>query len=395
MRQPSLRKLALTTCLLAIATTLCGCGSLPATTEPTGATLVFAAFEGPEDDAPTIQAIALVIVGGVRGLFNGLAREELILRNIPFGDEDPPRQPMTVTAPGYKTIAQQVELRADIATFIDLTMEKVDLTQTGTVGGVVRDTAGQPIVNALVGFLPEGGAAADALEGFTDAQGQFLIGGIPIGPVTVEAVAAGFLPDSVGITVQPDEGGTNDDLSFSLLSGQTAVTVRGVVKDLRLESPLSGAEVSVADRDPVVTGADGRFEFGNVLVGLRPIRITLSGYDQYDDEINVLPGMGDVVALMSRASGEPPTVPYTVAGTVTILGSADNSGATVTAYDIDRGMQMASYTTAADGRYYLFVPAGRYEITATVGVKSISRDLDYAGGGRVVDGIDFTLSVSP
>jgi len=123
--------------------------------------------------------------------------------------------------------------------------------------------------------------------------------------------------------------------------------------------------------------------------------VKLSGYDDYEDEINVLPGLAYQEIFMSVASSEPPGVPHTIAGTVTLLGQLDSSGATVTAYSLDRGAELASYTTQADGRYYLFVPAGRYTITASFGAKSIGREVVYDGEGRIIDGIDFTLTVSP
>lgn len=374
---------------------LAGCGGLPASTEPTGAIVVFAAFEGAGTDAPTIRSIAQVVVGGVRGQFDGPSERELILRNIPFGDEDPPKQPMTVTAPGYKTVAQQLELRKDIATFVDLTMEAVDTTVTGTVQATVRGSDGAPLLNALVRFFPAGGGDDDTVSGFTDSAGVVAVGGIPTGPVTVEAVAAGYLPETVDITVQPDAGGTNSPLSFTLLSGDTKVTVRGLVSDLRLQTPIDGVTVTIADRPSVQTGSDGRFTVPDVPVGKKPIKATLAGYDDYEDEINVLPGMGTVQVLMSRASGEPPGVPHTIAGTVTLLGAADNAGAVVVAFNINRGTEMARYTTGADGRYYLFVPAGRYELRVTFGSRTITRTVDYEGEGRVLDGIDFTLSASP
>lgn len=370
-----------------------GCGSLPPDPQASGAIVVFAAFEGPEQDAPTIRSTALVVVGGVRGFFNGPSEQELILKNIPFGDEDPSRQPMTVTAPGYRTESQQLTLRKDMATFVDLTMEKVDLTQTGTVAGAVQGSGGEPIVNALVTFTWNDAGTPSTLEGFTDNRGDFIIGGIPVGPATVEAVAAGYLPEDQQTVVEPDEGGTNADLSFSLLSGQTTVVVQGVVQDLRTEAPLAGAEVTIADRPAALTGQDGRFEVPEVLVGEQPITAKLAGYDDYEDTINVMPGMGDVVVVVSRVSSEPPGVPYTVAGTVTLIGNPDNAGATVTAFDKDRGINMATATTDTQGRYYLFLPAGCYEIAVTFGEKSISREVDYSGGGRIVDGIDFTLTV--
>ena len=114
-----------------------------------------------------------------------------------------------------------------------------------------------------------------------------------------------------------------------------------------------------------------------------------------ESRFNVLPGLAFIEVFMSRSSADPPTVPYTIAGTVTLLGKADNAGAPVTAFRLDRGADLATYTTEADGRYYLFVPSGRYRITVEYGGKSISREIDYPGEGRSIDGVDFTLTVTP
>lgn len=389
---------ALGACILLLCGTLAllpGCGGLPAAVTPTSAIVVFAAFEGTGADAPFIRSVATVICGGVRGQFNGPSGQELILRNVPFGPLTPPQQPLTVTAPGYRTVSRQVTLEKDVATFVDVSMEKVDLSLTGTVAGIVRATTGEPLVNALVTFSWLEGTTTQQIQGFTDKDGKFIIGGINAGEVTVEAVAGGYLPQEQTITVIADAAGTNADLSFSLLSGETKVTVEGVVLDLRTEEPLEGATVTVDSLPPVITGADGRFSVADVRVGDQPISVRLSGYDDYDSTITVLPGMSDVRVVLNRTSTNPPGVPYTIAGTVTLRGRPDNSGAVVTAYDLDRGLEMAAYTTAADGRYYLFVPAGRYEITASAFGRTISRTLNYGGSGRIVDGIDFTLTVTP
>jgi hypothetical protein len=380
--------------LSAVLMSLPGCGGLPAAVTPTSAIVVLAAFEGTSSDAPYISSIATVICGGVRGQFNGPSGNQLILRNIPFGSLTPPTQPLTVTAPGYRTFSEQLELETDIATFVDVSMEKVDTSLTGTVSGTVLSTTGDPLVNAVVTFSWLEDSTTEEVQGFTDSSGKFIIGGINAGEVTVKAEASGYLPEEQTVTITADASGTNADLSFSLLSGATQVTVKGVVEDLRTEQPLSGATVTIDDMTAVTTGTDGRFTVSGVLVGDKSIAVRMSGYDDYDETISVLPGMSDVVALLTLTSTNPPGTPYTLAGTVTLRGATDNSGAVVTAYDLDRGMDMATYTTKADGRFYLFVPAGRYEITATASGHSISRTVTYGGNGRIVDGIDFTLTIS-
>ena len=380
--------------LLAVAL-LTGCGGLPASSPaPTTASVKFAAFQGADAKAPVIDSKATVIIGGVRGTFDGPSGKELTLRGIPFGDQDPPKQPLTVTAPGYKTQSQQVTLSKTSTTYVEASMEKADLALTGTVAGVVRSTTGDPIASALVSFTWGAGGDANMLQGFTDKDGAFIIGGIPIGPAVAEAVATGYLPQQIAIGgIQPDTGGTNADVSFSLLNGSTTVVVRGIVRDLRTEAPLAGASVTVAALPTVTTDSAGRFSVAGVLVGPRTLAVRLSGYDDYDANIDVLPGMGDVVVVISRTSSNPPGVPHTVAGTVTLRGHSDNAGAVVVALDRDRHMEMARYTTAADGRYYLFLPQGRYELQVSFDTHTLTRLLDYPGGGRIIDGVDFTLTV--
>jgi hypothetical protein len=221
------------------------------------------------------------------------------------------------------------------------------------------------------------------------------VGGVRAGTVIVEAVAGGYLAEARQITVAADDFGTTADQDFALIAGDTVVTVSGYVADLRTDERLVGATVAIGDLPSVVTGVGGTFSVPGVLVGNRAISARISGYDNYDDVIEVTPEMGAPVILMSRASGSPPSGPYTIAGKVDLVGPADDSGAVVTAFDRDRLSDMDSATTAADGSYSLFVPAGRYQITVTYGRDSISRNVVYLGGGRKLEGINFQLSVTP
>ena len=384
------------TLLLALpALVLAGCGGLPAASGPTTALVVFAAFDSSASDAPRISATAEVVVGGVRGSFVGPSGDDLTLRGIPFGASVPPRQPLTVTAPGYRTESSQLELRKDSATWVDQTMTKVDLAITGTVAGTVVSTTGGPIVNALVAFSGADGATRTTVQGYTDSAGRYHVGGINAGQVTVDVVATGYIPGTREITLFADAYSPNPDQDFSLLSGATTVTVRGVVVDVRDDSPLSGAAVTVADQPTVTTALDGRFSVTGVHVGTQTIGVRRTDYDFTEVTVDVVPGMDDVTIGLSPLSDHPPEVPHTVGGTVDLIGPADDSGATVTAYDLDRGREAQHVTTASNGAYFLFIPAGRYQLTVRYGTASISRELTYLGGGRVIDGIDFILTVSP
>ena len=91
-------------------------------------------------DATTTKALtvdAVAILGGVRGIITatGASPEySVVLRNVPFGTATPPSQPCTVTAPGYVTFADQIQISLTVATFFTATfLTAVFLMTTGAV----------------------------------------------------------------------------------------------------------------------------------------------------------------------------------------------------------------------------------------------------------------------
>ncbi len=256
----------------------------------------------------------------------------------------------------------------------------------------MTSTQAEPITSAAVYFVQGGVGGGSELYAFTDEDGYYIIGGVPIGPETVTAQALGYISQTRVVDIFSDSSGGNDDLDFVLISGDTKVDVSGDVVSLTSGAPIAGAQVTIAGLPAVTTGSDGRFEVLQVPAGQQLIEVTAAGYDDYAATISVLPGMEDVHVLMSPQSPAPPPQPYTISGTVTLIGAPDNSGAVVSAYELDRGMEMDRYTTGPDGAYYLFVPPGRYRIEATYGDKTIGRTVQLQRG-RVLTGIDFALLV--
>ncbi len=371
-----------------------GCGGLPggSSTEPKAATVVVTI--GPKDTQEPLDREAIVICGGVRAVYHP-EDAWVVLKNVPFGIESPPRQPLTVTARGYRTASQWVELNVTTATYVDVALEPVDLEQTGTVAGTVTDQeTGKPIVNAHVTFRQKLGDQQTVVEGFTDADGGFIIGGIPIGRNQVVVNAAGYLEWSGEVVVAQDAGGENPELVVRLISGSTTVTVRGVVVDLASQAPIAGATVMLGEAQ-TTTGADGSFVFENVRVGSVTIRVTAEGYDDYEETLNIVPGMAELRIEMAEASPAPPPPPHNVTGKVTVRNRPDNSGARVSAFNMRLGLVMDSYTTGADGIYYLFVPPGEYELHVEYEGRRVTRRITVPGGGRVLSGIDFVISAPP
>ncbi len=368
-----------------------GCGGLPpvSETEDAGAVVVLV-FEADTNAALTVPAV--VIVGGVRGVLNP-EDQQLVLRDVPLGTGTPPTQPLTVSAPGYQTYVQQVQLNITTATWVQVNIQPADTATTGTVSGTVtNEVTGEPITSAFVQFTPPG-QSEPAVAGYTDNAGGFVVGGIPAGARDVSVQAAGYLPYEGNITVRADDAGDNPELHVTLIGGDTALRVTGVVVDVLTREPIAGAQVTVDDHAPVTTDADGRFEVPDVLVGERRIVVTAAGYDDYDRLTTVRPGMGDVIVEMFERAQEPPSGPSTIAGTVTLSGPPDNSGATVSAIDLTTAEVVDEQVTGASGRYGLFVPPGRYEVRVVFGARRLSREITVPPGGVTIDGIDFMLTV--
>lgn len=385
-----------TACLLLLCASLAvvllsGCGGVSSTPAvPTAGIAVIDAT-----DATTSAPIAVpasAVVGGVRGTIT-VAEGSVVLRDVPFGTATPPAQPCTVTAPGYVTFAEPIQISMTVVTFYTAVLQKADPNETGTVTGKITDEAGKPLTSALVKFSHIGPSETTEVKGYTDTAGVYNIGGIPIGVNTVTAEAPGFVTSSAQATVVQDAGGgTNAALDVSMISGDTRVDVAGTVVDAFNNNTLAGATVKFGDVATVQTNASGAFTVPSVLVGPYAVTVTLANYDELQQPVEVLPGMGRLRLAMTLAAPRPPDGPYNLAGTVTLNGRPDNSGVTVTAVSTASAQELGSVVTPASGAYTMFLPPGEYRITATSGTHSVRRTVIVPGGGRVLTGIDFVLT---
>jgi hypothetical protein len=370
-----------------------GCGGVgPAVPDaPTAAIGVIEAVDKATGELIAVDAVA--ILGGVRGIIT-VAEGSVVLRDVPFGTATPPVQPLTVTAPGYRTYTTVMQLSQTDATFYTAELEAVDVNETGTMTGAVTSTAGGAIVSALVKFVHVGPGGATEVRGYTDNQGNYLVAGVPIGLNSATAEAAGYITTADQATVVQDGGGgQNAPLNFALLPGDTRVTVSGTVVDAFSNNPVAGATVELGAESPQVTNAAGAFSFPNVLVGTQTISVTATTYDPYEQDINVLPGMAPLRLALTPSAPEPPPGPYNLQGTVTLIGPPDSSGATVTAVNTTTSATAGQVVTPASGEYTMFLPPGEYRITASYGARSVSRTETIPGGGRILTGINFLLTV--
>src|SRR5690348_17621021 len=94
--------------------------------------------------------------------------------------------------------------------------------QTGRVGGVVKDEAGQPIKGATV-TAENPNASPNSFTATTDDKGRFSIIGLKTGPWSFTAQAPGFGPESGKLQVQTI-GAPNPPLTFTLKKGAAGPT---------------------------------------------------------------------------------------------------------------------------------------------------------------------------
>ncbi len=160
---------------------------------------------------------------------------------------------------------------AAVASFIALGVQDVAAqARPGTISGIVRDSAGRPLENAVIGLDPSGKSRATR----ADARGRFRFDRVSAGKHELRTTWLGYQPDDRTVDV-PDEG---LDVTIVLtaipfpLDTLVVVAKRtgafGTVvvhNDLR---PLGAVQVAVAGtRFRKQTGSDGRFSFPDLKEG--------------------------------------------------------------------------------------------------------------------------------
>ena len=365
-----------------------GIGSQSNPIQQTTTVIVETVQQGTTDLLPVAADIT---VGGITAKID-MVQGWAVISGVPLGDKTPPEQPLTVSAPGWTTTSQILALNTYSYTSVSVALAPADPATTATMEGTVTAEGGAPpIANAAVTFTP---ASGDPVIGYTDNAGHYKFTGVPAGRGTVIAQAAGHLEARKQVALVPTATGTNSPVNLALLSGSTKLTVAGQVLRVGVDTPIAGAQVQIGDLPVVATASSGLFSVPQVLVGTQTIRVNASGYDDKQQQITVTPGMSLVTVYLAPTAPLPPPLPYTITGTVTLRGRPDNAGATVTAFNKDLGQVMDTVTTNAAGAYYLFVPPGSYRITVQFDSHTIASDVTLLGGGRVLTGIDFQLSVA-
>jgi len=194
----------------------------------------------------------------------------------------------------------------------------------GSVSGTVTDLSASPVYNAQVvaisGTDPQVGGQV-----FTDANGNYTITGITVGPVTVKAVKGVSLGTSAGniqragttavVNVSLNSGAVNVSGTVTLIQGGVATLVPGAPVAYYLRFPNLPDPVAVG---VAITAADGSYSIKSVPAGSYTVtafltsvlQTSLSGVSAAGQNLTIplqvaVPSTGTVNGKVSLPDGTP------------------------------------------------------------------------------------------
>jgi hypothetical protein len=215
---------------------------------------------------------------------------------------------------------------------------------SGSIAGNVKSSTGAAIADASVGF---GGGTAT-----TDANGNYILNGVPVGTVQLVASASGFqsVTQSVAVT-----GGNTSTANFTLTAGAAKGTVTGKITNASSGAVVASATVSWSGGS-TTSNASGIYTLTNVTAGTQNITAVKTGYLARTLAIGVTGGATSTLNIPIATAGK-------ISVKVVTSGGAVVSGATVTI----KGGVIATTVTGSSASTGLFttnwIPIGTYTVT--------------------------------
>jgi hypothetical protein len=225
------------------------------------------------------------------------------------GKVTPPERPSAAIVPGRVPTGSQAAPGGQTASV------PPSVQRTAIVKGVVRADNGAPIAGA---FVRVGGRQAR-----TNAQGVFVVTGVPLGRQTLLATAGGFSEGKLAVElasgevevvaltlrrapvpplVQPPRPATPPSVAGPTArvspTVQRVATVQGVVRADN-GAPIPGALVTVGGKR-VKTNAEGAFVVTDVPLGRQTLLVTAGGFSDGKLAIDLTSGEVEKVALTLR-----------------------------------------------------------------------------------------------
>ncbi|MBI5278679.1 MAG: carboxypeptidase-like regulatory domain-containing protein [Burkholderiales bacterium] len=277
------------------------------------------------------------------------------------------------------TFATAVALRA--LALVPVAPVDPTLAFSATVKGVATlASSGQPLAGVSITAQPSTGPARSAV---TDAQGSYILQGIPPGNVGLTASLAGY--QTVAGQVALASGAVAVFSPAMFAPGETPATgarVKGTVKASGSNAPLAGVVVQVAGASNVSaqTDAQGSFDVA-VAAGSNMVSFSLAGYLTQDRQVLSTNGsIADVGSVLMRTA----RLTSTLRGVVTDLAGQPVAGAIVRAG--------AAQALTNGGGAYALTEIGELQFSARASASGyVTREVAFnlAQPGDLVQ--DFTL----
>jgi streptogramin lyase len=231
-------------------------------------------------------------------------------------------------------------------------------TPAGSITGYVAKAGStEPIEGATVSVTEVPGVAV-----LTNAEGYFVVPGLPAGTYTLTATRAGFTSASVVVTARAHLVTLAGTLVLDVAS-QSGL-VRGTVFDAADQQPLPSVQVTLAGPGTysVLTSRAGEFDFGAVAPGTYTLRFEKAGYNTLSGTATVVAGQTLSTQLgMTLAGGYVDDAPGTVRGRVVDGKTGQPLAGAV--FSLGGGL---SATSAADGTFQVHsVPRATYAGTVS------------------------------
>ncbi|MGB9119903.1 MAG: carboxypeptidase regulatory-like domain-containing protein [Candidatus Angelobacter sp.] len=236
------------------------------------------------------------------------------------------------------------------------------VSSSGAISGSVKSSTGAAIAGASVGF---GGGTAT-----TDANGNFTLGGVPVGTVQLVASAQGFQSVTQSVIVA---GGKTTTTNFTLIVVGSTGNVTGKITNASSGAIVTGATVSWSG-GTTTSNTSGIYTLTNVTAGTQNITAVKTGYLAHTLAANVVGGATSTL-----------NIPIATAGKISVKGVTSSgaavSGATVTI----KGGSIATTVSGLSSSTGLFttnwIPVGTYTVTvAKSGFTTQSKTTTVASG---------------
>ncbi len=278
---------------------------------------------------------AQVTAGNLSATTDGTG--QYLITNVPTGT-------VTVSASlsGYSSASESVSVTAGSTTNA-ATLQLAPLS-SGSVTGLVRNSAGTAIANATVS-----GAGQTAN---TDSSGTYTLNDLPAGQVQLTASATGYSPASQTVTIT---AGTTLTANTFTLTSNTG-TVSGVVTSSTTNAAISGATVLYGGGS-TTTNASGAYSLTGVPAGSVNLVASASGFNSQTITVTITGGQ---TSTANFSLTPVTTTTGTVTGQITNISTGGAiAGATVK-------WSSGSTTSSGTGTYTLTqVTAGPQNITAS------------------------------